>query len=77
MHPQEPPTKMGPCGGHGGSNRDMDTRGVNRIVQVLIRHAHVIDAFSFLYERNGAEEWSKNWGGDGGRLDAVINLTLG
>jgi hypothetical protein len=60
---------MGPCGGNGGSNRDMDMRGINRIVKV---HGHAVDAISFQYERNGVKEWSGDWGGSGGVLSEVI-----
>uniref|UniRef100_A0ACD5VEG7 Uncharacterized protein n=1 Tax=Avena sativa TaxID=4498 RepID=A0ACD5VEG7_AVESA len=64
-------TKMGPCGGGGGTNRDMDIRGVDRIVKVLVRHGHAIDAISYQYERNGVEERSEYWGGSGGALSEI------
>nr|CAD1839133.1 unnamed protein product [Ananas comosus var. bracteatus] len=54
--------KMGPCGGDGGSQKDMDIRGVTRIAKVMIRSGHTIDAVSILYERNGNLEWSSQWG---------------
>ncbi|KAK1603529.1 hypothetical protein QYE76_000100 [Lolium multiflorum] len=60
--------RMGPCGGGGGHDRDMDMRGVNRVVKVVVRHGDTVDAISVLYERNGREEWTDLWGGQGGTL---------
>lgn len=65
--------KMGPCGGDGGSPRDMDTRGVTRIAKIAVRSGHTIDAVSILYERNGIPEWSSLWGGRGGSFNEVCN----
>ena len=58
--------RMGPCGGGGGHDRDMDMRGVNRVVKVVVRHGDTVDAISVLYERNGREEWTASGGSRGG-----------
>ncbi|XP_020089380.1 horcolin-like isoform X2 [Ananas comosus] len=63
--------KMGPCGGDGGSQKDMDIRGVTRIAKVMVRSGHTIDAVSILYERNGNLEWSSQWGGRGGSINEI------
>jgi hypothetical protein len=68
--------RMGPCGGGGGHDRDMDMRGVNRVVKVVVRHGDTVDAISVLYERNGREEWTDLWGGQGGTLAEVCTHTL-
>ncbi|KAL5220366.1 hypothetical protein ABZP36_025079 [Zizania latifolia] len=60
--------RMGPCGGAGGHPRDMDMRGVRRVVKVVVRHGDAMDAMSVLYERNGREEWTDLWGGRGDAL---------
>lgn len=54
--------KMGPCGGGGGDARDMDMRGVNRIVKVFVRHGATVEAISVLYKRDGREEQTERWG---------------
>uniref|UniRef100_A0A0E0CEC2 Jacalin-type lectin domain-containing protein n=1 Tax=Oryza meridionalis TaxID=40149 RepID=A0A0E0CEC2_9ORYZ len=63
--------RMGPCGGDGGGGRDMDMRGVGRVVRVAVRHGAAVDAMSVLYERNGHEEWTDLWGGPGGTLSEI------
>ncbi|PNT68464.1 jacalin-related lectin 19 isoform X1 [Brachypodium distachyon] len=69
--------RMGPCGGGGGEGgeaRDMDTRGVERVVKVAVRHGEDtgIDAISVLYEREGGRhEWTDLWGGPGGSLAEI------
>uniref|UniRef100_A0A0E0IES8 Jacalin-type lectin domain-containing protein n=1 Tax=Oryza nivara TaxID=4536 RepID=A0A0E0IES8_ORYNI len=63
--------RMGPCGGDGGGARDMDMRGVGRVVRVAVRHGAAVDAMSVLYERNGHEEWTDLWGGPGGTLSEI------
>uniref|UniRef100_A0A0D9X9Z4 Jacalin-type lectin domain-containing protein n=1 Tax=Leersia perrieri TaxID=77586 RepID=A0A0D9X9Z4_9ORYZ len=63
--------RMGPCGGDGGGRRDMDMRGVERVVRVAVRHGDAVDAMSVLYERNGHEEWTDLWGGPGGTLSEI------
>ncbi|XP_051220316.1 uncharacterized protein [Lolium perenne] len=63
--------KMGPCGGSGGNAWKMDTRGVNRIFRVIVRHGWAVDAMSVLYERDGQEEESKLWGGTGGQPSEI------
>jgi hypothetical protein len=57
---------MGPCNGA----RDVDARGVGRVVKVLVRHGDTVDAVSVLYDRGGREEWTWTdlWGGPGGCL---------
>lgn len=64
------PTKEGPCGGGGGSFKDMDTTGIIRIVKVGIRHGDAIDALivSFETEESVIEQY---WGGNGGMLSEV------
>lgn len=71
---QGPVLRMGPCGGGGGHDRDMDMRGVNRVVKLVVRHGDTVDAISVLYERNGREEWTDLWGGQGGTLSEVHTL---
>ncbi|KAF0898159.1 hypothetical protein E2562_001806 [Oryza meyeriana var. granulata] len=63
--------RMGPCGGDGGGGRDMDMRGVGRVVRVAVRHGAAVDAMSVLYERHGHEEWTDLWGGPGGTLSEI------
>lgn len=67
--------RMGPCGGDGGGARDMDMRGVGRVVRVAVRHGAAVDAMSVLYERNGHEEWTDLWGGPGGTLSEVLHYS--
>ncbi|TVU04962.1 hypothetical protein EJB05_48107, partial [Eragrostis curvula] len=63
--------RMGPCGGGGGNGRDVDMRGVDRVVKVAVRHGHTVDAVSVLYDRSGREEWTDLWGGPGGGLTEI------
>lgn len=64
--------RMGPCGGGGGGARDVDTRGVDRVVKVVVRHGDtVVDAVSVLYDRSGRHEWTDLWGGPGGGLAEI------
>ncbi|KAL6644496.1 hypothetical protein ACP70R_016104 [Stipagrostis hirtigluma subsp. patula] len=63
--------RMGPCGGGGGDARDVDMRGVDRVVKVVVRHGDTVDAMSVLYERSGREEWTDLWGGPGGALSEI------
>ncbi|KAF3339073.1 jacalin-related lectin 19-like protein [Carex littledalei] len=60
--------KVGPCGGAGGSAKDMDITGITRIVKVSVRHGWAIDALTVLFLRNGKEESTDRWGGGGGSL---------
>jgi hypothetical protein len=64
-------TKVGPNGGDGGDNKDMDTSGITRIVKVGIRHGGAIDGFIVYFERNGNEENTGLWGSEGGELTEV------
>ncbi|KAK3122203.1 hypothetical protein QOZ80_8BG0666400 [Eleusine coracana subsp. coracana] len=63
--------RMGPCGGGGGNARDVDMRGVDRVVKVALRHGATVDAVSVLYDRGGREEWTDLWGGPGGGLAEI------
>jgi hypothetical protein len=63
---------VGPCGGSGGSAKDMDLTGVSCIVKVGIRHGATIDALSVCYAREGTIECTDVWGGDGGDLTEVL-----
>ncbi|XP_078150585.1 uncharacterized protein LOC144545884 [Carex rostrata] len=60
--------KVGPCGGAGGSAKDMDITGTTRIVKVGVRHGWAIDALTVRFLRNGCEESTGRWGGQGGTL---------
>ncbi|CAO2184366.1 unnamed protein product [Urochloa humidicola] len=63
---------MGPCGGGGGGARDVDTRGVDRVAKVVVRHGDTVDAVSVLYDRGGGRhEWTDLWGGPGGALTEI------
>ncbi|XP_044354503.1 jacalin-related lectin 19-like [Triticum aestivum] len=53
---------MGPCGGGGGDVWEMDVRGVDRIVKVVLWHSGAVDAISVSYERDGREEQAKHRG---------------
>ncbi|KAL6900754.1 hypothetical protein ACP4OV_005430 [Aristida adscensionis] len=63
--------RMGPCGGGGGAARDVDMRGVDRVVKVVVRYGATVDAMSVLYQRSGREEWTDLWGGPGGALAEI------
>lgn len=65
--------KLGPCGGSGGSAKDMDLTGITRIVKVSIHHGDTIDAFSVCFIRKGTTECTPLWGGNTGQL-TEINL---
>lgn len=64
-------TKVGPYGGAGGDNKDMDTSGITRIVKIGIRHGGAIDGFIVHFMRNGQEESTQLWGAEGGDLTEV------
>uniref|UniRef100_A0ACD6AJ50 Uncharacterized protein n=1 Tax=Avena sativa TaxID=4498 RepID=A0ACD6AJ50_AVESA len=51
--------------------RPRQGHGVNRVVKVVVRHGDTVDAISVLYERNGREEWTDLWGGQGGTLSEI------
>ncbi|KAJ3688537.1 hypothetical protein LUZ61_017701 [Rhynchospora tenuis] len=59
-------TKVGPCGGLGGAPKDMDLNGISRIVKITVRHGDAIDAVIVRFVRNGREESTEQWGGQGG-----------
>ncbi|RLN05316.1 hypothetical protein C2845_PM13G23220 [Panicum miliaceum] len=63
--------RMGPCGGGGGGARDVDTRGVDRVARVAVRHGDAVHAVSVLYERGRRQEWTDLWGGPGGELAEI------
>ncbi|KAJ3688538.1 hypothetical protein LUZ61_017702 [Rhynchospora tenuis] len=60
--------KLGPCGGGGGSEKNMDSNGITRIVKISIRHGAAIDGFAVRFLRNDREESTEQWGGQGGNL---------
>ena len=63
---------MGPCGGGGGGAApDVETRGVDRVARVAVRHGDTVHAVSVLYERGGRQEWTDLWGGPGGELAEI------
>ncbi|RRT40081.1 hypothetical protein B296_00047507, partial [Ensete ventricosum] len=62
----------GPCGGVGGSVRDMGADPGTRIVKVMVRHGLAVDAIRILYQRDGRDEWTDWWGGRGGQLSEII-----
>uniref|UniRef100_A0ACD5TSB2 Uncharacterized protein n=1 Tax=Avena sativa TaxID=4498 RepID=A0ACD5TSB2_AVESA len=68
---QGPPVKLGPCGGDGGGSWKVDVRGISRIVKVRVRHAAAVDAIAVMYERDGRKEWTKRWGGSGGKRSEI------
>uniref|UniRef100_A0A8R7PNZ7 Jacalin-type lectin domain-containing protein n=1 Tax=Triticum urartu TaxID=4572 RepID=A0A8R7PNZ7_TRIUA len=54
--------KMGPCGGGFGDVWEMDVRGIDRIVKLILWHCGAVDAISMVYERDGQEEQARQWG---------------
>jgi hypothetical protein len=66
--------KMGPCGGGGGGSWKTDVCGINRIVKLRVRHGGAVDALQVLHERHGLKEWTKKWGGAGGKRSEVLML---
>jgi hypothetical protein len=54
--------KMGPCGGGGGNATEMDVRGVNRIVKVVVWHDIMVDGMLVFYELNCGEMRTKQFG---------------
>jgi hypothetical protein len=55
--------KMGPYGGDGGNPTEMDVRGVDRIVKVVVWHDFSgVEAMSVVYERDGRVEETEQWG---------------
>jgi hypothetical protein len=56
------------AGGGCGNVRDVDMRGVDRVVKVAVRHGATVDAVSVLYDR---EEWTDLWGGPGSGLSEI------
>lgn len=63
--------KLGPCGGNGGTAKDMDLTGITSIVKVSICHGETINAFSVCFIRNGTTECTSLWGGNTGQLTEV------
>lgn len=51
---------------------DMNINGISRIVNISIRHAIAIDSLTVHFVREGCEESTKMWGGQGGNLSAVV-----
>lgn len=64
--------KMGPCGGGFGDVWEMDVRGVDRIVKLVLWHCGVVDTISVVYERDGQEEQTRQWGKAEGERSEVI-----
>ncbi|XP_047079953.1 jacalin-related lectin 3-like [Lolium rigidum] len=64
--------KMGPCGGVDGNVREMDVRGVNRIVKVVVWYSSTFDAMKVYYERDGREEKTDRWGVPATESNAAI-----
>ncbi|KAJ1702778.1 hypothetical protein LUZ63_002557 [Rhynchospora breviuscula] len=58
--------KFGPYGGKVGMVKDMNHNGVNRIVKINIRSGAGICCLTVNYLRNGREESTGPWGGNGG-----------
>lgn len=54
--------KMGPCGGGFGDVWEMDVRGVDRIVKLVLWHCGAVDAISVVYEWHGREDVARQWG---------------
>ncbi|XP_078176384.1 protein GOS9-like [Carex rostrata] len=46
----------------------MNINGISRIVKISIRHGSAIDALTVRYLRDGREESTALWGGNGGNL---------
>lgn len=61
----------GPCGGAGGSERNMGADPGTHILKVMVRHGLAVDAIRILYRRDGRDEWTDWWGGRGGQLSEV------
>ncbi|KAJ4778984.1 Mannose-binding lectin superfamily protein [Rhynchospora pubera] len=59
---------LGPCGSTNGSEKKMDTNLISRIVKISVRHGASVDALTVRYIRNGVEESTEQWGGNGGSL---------
>jgi hypothetical protein len=55
---------MGPYGGDGGDPMEMDVRGVDRIIKVVVWHWYdgTVEAMSVVYERDGRVEQTERWG---------------
>ncbi|THU73495.1 hypothetical protein C4D60_Mb04t23470 [Musa balbisiana] len=62
----------GPCGGAGGSERDMVVDPGTRILKVMLRHGLAVDAIRIMYHRDGCNGWTGWWGGSGGQLSEII-----
>ncbi|XP_044336036.1 jacalin-related lectin 19 [Triticum aestivum] len=71
MQKQGRVVKMGPCGGGGVDVWEMDVRGVDRIVKVVLWHSGAVDAISVLYERDGREEQTRHWGKPEGQRSEI------
>ena len=51
--------------------KDMNINGISRIVKISVRHGSAIDAFTVSFLRDGREESTELWGGQGGNLTEV------
>ncbi|XP_047057778.1 jacalin-related lectin 3-like [Lolium rigidum] len=64
--------KIGPYGGSGGKRRDMDVRGIDRILKVVVWHRDfTVDAMTVVYERHGREEQTEQWGTPAGECSEI------
>ncbi|XP_037432075.1 horcolin [Triticum dicoccoides] len=68
------PVKIGPWGGNGGSERDVQPKPT-RMVSVTVSSGAIVDAIAFTYVGTDNAEHSSGikWGGTGGTED-TINL---
>jgi hypothetical protein len=64
--------KVGPVGGSGGVVKDMNINGINRIVEISVRHSSVIHALIVRFIQDTGEESTEVWGGRGGNLAEVL-----
>jgi hypothetical protein len=65
--------KMGPYSGDGGGPMEMDVRLVDRIVKMVVWHRDfTVDAMLVVYERDGREEETKQWGRPAGQRSEVL-----
>ncbi|URD95865.1 Jacalin, partial [Musa troglodytarum] len=62
----------GPCGGAGGSERDMAVGPDTIILKVMLRHGLAVDAIRIMYHHGGCDGWTGWWGGGGGQLSEII-----
>ena len=54
--------KVGPVGGSGGVVKDMNIKGINRIVKISVRHGSVIHGLIVCFLHDNGEESTEVWG---------------